>query len=420
MYLSSIKSAKIQSASWRNKTVLVRCDFDTPIKNGKITDDSRLRAALPTINFLLQKKVKQIILIGHLGRPKGQVVPELSLEPVTKHLEKLLSSCHPERSGAKSRDLKINFINQFTDYLPRRKAGRLQITNYKIVLLENLRFNPAEEKNDKTFAKQLANLADIYINEAFAVSHRSAASVDAVKKFLPSYAGLNLEAEIKNLSTVLEKPQKPFVAIIGGAKIETKLPVIQQFLKTADYILIGGAIANDFLLAQGFEVGESLVDKDYIDEAKKILYKSEILNSKSEKKFKIQNSKLFQNSKLKIKNSQLLLPTDYVWHNNKILDIGEKTIKEYCAILKSAKTIVWNGPLGFFEDKKFAQGTNEIAKAILNSQAHAVIGGGETGEAVKSKVKSQKLKSKKNIFISTGGGAMLEFLGGKKLPGIEK
>lgn len=407
MYLSSIKSAKIQSASWRNKTVLVRCDFDTPIKNGKITDDSRLRAALPTINFLLQKKVKQIILIGHLGRPKGQVVPELSLEPVTKHLEKLLSSCHPERSGAKSRDLKINFINQFTDYLPRRKAGRLQITNYKIVLLENLRFNPAEEKNDKTFAKQLANLADIYINEAFAVSHRSAASVDAIKKYLPSYAGLNLEAEIKNLSTILEKPQKPFVAIIGGAKIETKLPIIQQFLKTADYILIGGAIANDFLVAQGIEVRESLVDKDYIDEAKKILYKSKILNSKFEKKFKIQNS-------------QLLLPTDYVWHNNKILDISKKTIKKYCAIIKSAKTIVWNGPMGFFEDKKFAQGTNEIAKAILNSQAHAVIGGGETGEAVKSKVKSQKLKSKKNIFISTGGGAMLEFLGGKKLPGIEK
>ncbi len=409
-YLPSLKSAK----NLKNKTVLVRCDFDIPINKGKIKDDSRLRAALPTINFLLQKQVKQIILIGHLGRPKGQVVPELSLEPVTKHLEKLLSSCHPERSGAKSRDLKINFINQFTDYLPRRKAGRLQITNYKIVLLENLRFNPAEEKNDKTFAKQLANLADIYINEAFAVSHRSAASVDAIKKYLPSYAGLNLEAEIKNLSTILEKPQKPFVAIIGGAKIETKLPIIQQFLKTADYILIGGAIANDFLVAQGIEVRESLVDKDYIDEAKKILYKSKILNSKFEKKFKIQNSKF------KIQNSQLLLPTDYVWHNNKILDISKKTIKKYCAIIKSAKTIVWNGPMGFFEDKKFAQGTNEIAKAILNSQAHAVIGGGETGEAVKSKVKSQKLKSKKNIFISTGGGAMLEFLGRKKLPGLIK
>ncbi len=424
-YLPSIKSAK----NLKNKTVLVRCDFDVPIDNTqnsnsntqkkkiKIKDDSRLKTCIPTIEYLLKKQVKQIILIGHLGRPKGQIVPELSLAPVAEHLEKLLNSsfCHSRESGNPVADkLNINFIKN-VDNLNKEILKQVQ-DDKKLVMIENLRFNPGEEKNDKNFAKQLASLADIYINESFANSHRNSASVAIIKKYLPSYAGLNLEAEMKNLTAVLQKPKKPFVAIIGGAKIETKLPVINQFLKTANYVLVGGAVANDFLLAQGKEVGESLVDKDYIDEAKKILKK---LRNKEIEKLRDKKNKI-KNYRLQITDYGLLLPTDFIWHKNKILDIGPKTIKKYCAIIKSAKTIVWNGPMGYFEDKKFAKGTNEIAKAILNSKAQAVIGGGETGESIKSKVKNQKSKQKKNIFISTGGGAMLEFLGGEKLPGLKK
>jgi len=420
-----IKSLK-QAKNLKDKTVLVRCDFDVPIKKEirdmryelSITDDSRLKACLPTIKFLLNKKCK-IILCGHLGRPNGKVVPSLSLEPVAKHLEKILSSlchphtfsCHPRESGDPvDNKIIIKFISNING-IPRRSAPRND--NPSIIFLENLRFNPDEEKNDKTFAKKLASLADIYVNEAFAVSHRSAASVDAIKKYLPSYAGLNLEKEIKNLSIVLDQSKKPLVIIIGGAKIETKLPVIKKFLKTADYILIGGAVANDFLLAQGMEVGDSLVDKDYIKEAKKILEK---LRNKEIKKLRNNKSK---NYSLHITHYPLLLPIDFVWHKNKILDIGDKTIKNFCAIIKSAKTIVWNGPMGYFENKKFANGTKEIAKTILDSKAKVIIGGGETAESL-AKLPNYKItKLPKNIFISTGGGAMLEFLSGKKLPGLK-
>ncbi len=403
MKIKSIKQCK----NLKNKTVLVRCDFDVPLnrgktriatrKNAEIVDDSRLKALAPTIKFLLKNKVKQIILIGHLGRPQGKVVKELSLLPVKNCLEKILK-------------IQIYFIDcGIPSFLKDQKVTR---DDSKIILLENLRFYPEEEKNDKKFAKKLVNLADIYINECFATSHRAHASINSIQNYLPSFAGLNLEKEIKNLSQVLNSPRKalqrgkpknPLILIIGGSKIETKLPVINNFINKADYILIGGAVANNFLKAQGFEVGKSLIDKKYLSEAKKILKKS---------------------------NNKLLLPLDIVTKNNsvkllneikptdRILDIGPKTILLFNDIINSAKTIVWNGPMGFFENKKFANGTNAVTKNIFkNKKAKIIIGGGETISVISNQ---QLIIKNKNIFISTGGGAMLEFLANKKLPGLKK
>ncbi|MBU4360234.1 phosphoglycerate kinase [Candidatus Parcubacteria bacterium] len=369
MKIKSIKNIK----NLKNKTILVRCDFDVPIKNNKIIDDARLLKLIPTIKFLLNKKIKQIILIGHLGRPGGKVVKELSLEVVKNKLEKIIKK-------------QIKFISHgIPSPALREERGR---DDSKIIMLENLRFNPAEEENNKKFAKKLASFADIYVNECFATSHRAHASFSAIQDLLPSYAGLNLENEIKNLN--LNKIKKPLVLIIGGAKIETKLPVIHNFLNKADYILIGGAVANVFLKARGVDVGKSLVDEKYLLEAKKLLLKN----------------------KLKI-----ILPIDYKISKNKILDIGPKTIILFSGIIKSAKTIIWNGPMGFFENKKFATGTDAIARAVLqNKKSKIIIGGGETITGIRN----QKSGIRKNIFISTGGGAMLEFLAGKKLPGLKK
>jgi phosphoglycerate kinase len=274
----SIKSIR-NCENLKNKTVLVRCDFDVPLKNSKVQDGTRLKACIPTIKFLLKNKVAKIILIGHLGRPEG-IDKKLSLKPIAKHLEKLLK-------------YKINFISN----------SKIETLDSKIIMLENLRFSPLEQKNNKAFAKSLAKLADIYVNEAFAVSHRSASSISAIQDYLPSCAGLNLANEIQNLNSVLQKPKKPLVVIIGGAKIETKLPVIKQFLKTADYILIGGGVANTFLKVKGIDVKKSLVDEKYFGEAEKILKKIEIRNQK-------------------LGNVKLILPIDVVWSDDKVRSLS--------------------------------------------------------------------------------------------------
>ncbi len=427
MQIKSIKQLK----NLKNKAVLVRCDFDIPIKEIKkyrnkkikIIDDTRLKACLPTIEYLLKKKCQRIILMGHLGRPGGKMVKNLSLKPVKNKLKKILR----KDLRFKIYDLKFNFIKKIPD-------SRFQIPDSQIAMLENLRFYPEEQKNDKNFAKKLSSLADIYVNEAFAVSHRSAASVDAIQNYLPNYAGLHLEQEIKNLSYVLQKPKRPLVVIIGGAKIETKLPVIKNFIKTADYILIGGAVANMFFKVMGYEVGKSLVDDKYLVEARRILKKSETSpDIKSGSPLRSKNSKLEKdkNYSLLITHYSLLLPVDAMTSKGKIksmdeikkneyiLDIGPQTRTLFCDIIKKARTIVWNGPMGYFEDKRFAKGTNEIAKSILeNKKAKSVIGGGETIQQLSNKHKAGEQQLTKNIFISTGGGAMLEFLAGKKLPGI--
>ncbi len=423
-YLESIKFVKNKSADWRNKTVLVRCDFDVPLDADKIKDDSRLKASLLTIKFLLKNKC-QIILMGHLGRPNGKVVLELGLKPVQQRLEELLKT-------------KIELV-KFGEISPSVKNKRDE--KNKIIMLENLRFWLGEEKNDKNFARQLASLADIYVNEAFAVSHRACASVDAIKNYLPSYAGFNLTKEIEKLSQVLNRPPRPLVAIIGGAKIETKLPVLDKFLAKADYLLVGGAIANNFFKILNYEVGQSLIDREYLPAAKKLWQKSKsgALNFVVKDKQLVVDNELI-GSKLDlatIKNlrHKIVLPIDVavknlktqekeiktpnqVNLNDKILDIGPQTLEFYGRIIKGARCVVWNGPMGQFEAPEFALGTFGVAELIIKSRARAVMGGGETEEALKGVLHNKELP--RRIFVSTGGGAMLEFLGGKKLPGLEK
>jgi len=376
--------------------IFVRCDFDVPVKNGRITDDSRLKSCLPTVQYLLKNKAR-IILAGHLGRPEGQIVPELSLLPIKKQLEKLLGH-------------KIIFVTQMENYLgSAAKEAAKDMRAGEIIMLENLRFSEREELNCRRFGRELASLAKYYVNEAFAVSHRAAASVSAIREYLPGYAGLHLSEEIAKLSAA-QKPSHPLTLIIGGAKIETKLPVIKKFIGLADYILVGGGVANDFFKAIGYEVGQSLVDEEYIKDASSILER--VAQAKTKLILPV-DVKVAAGRKIAVKESH------NVSSKEMILDIGPKTIKFYEELIKKSKMIIWNGPMGKFEDQRFAPGTRAIARGLLESKVKVLVGGGETGELFKSKVKSQKSKLRKNLFISVGGGAMLEFLAGKKLPGLE-
>ena len=390
-----MKLRTIKSTNVKDKRVLVRVDFNVPVKNKKVIDDTRIKAALPTIEYLLRNKAK-LILISHLGRPKGRRQVVYSLRPIARHLYKILNTKYKRQ---------VRFVPDcigpdVEKVIDQMKPGRA-------VLLENLRFYPEEEKNNLIFAKKLAGLADIYVNNAFAVSHRKHASIVGVTKFLPGYAGLLLGKEVKILSEVLRKPRHPLVVILGGVKISTKLGVINNLAKLADKILIGGALANNFLKVRGDEIGQSIYEKDMIGETKKLLES----------------------------RSPIVLPVDV--REDKyfaILDIGPKTVKLFSDYIKKAKMLVWNGPLGAFERKGFDKGTRGIARAILaNKKAKIIIGGGETIAALNALKPKTYPKPRRvwgtmhptwcmvnpNIFISTGGGAMLKFLSGDKLPGIE-
>jgi len=342
-------------------TVLLRLDFNTE-------DEWRMEATLPTIRLLL-KQAEKIVIVSHRGRPQG-VEKKFSLRTKDRDLEKLLGR-------------KVNFVPHFR--FGEIKKDIQAAPKGSVFLIENLRFLPGEEKNDKQLAKQLASLADYYVNDAFAVSHRSDASVDAITHFLPSYAGLELQSELKHLSHVMGKPKKPLLIILGGGKAHDKIPVVQYFRKKADAFILGGAVANTILEERGMNVGSSTVDED---------------------------PGAFVNQVAKFKN--ILLPIDFKVSNDKILDSGIKTEKLFSREIAKARTIIWNGPLGFIERKQFARGTLELIKAIgRNKKAFRLVGGGETVMFVK------KYKFDKHFsFVSTGGGAMLEFLSGKKLPGI--
>ena len=380
MKLKSIKSAK----TLKNKRILLRLDLDLPLKNNQVADDSRLQAALFTINYLLTKKAK-LILVGHLGRPNGKLVSRLSLKPVQKKLAKLLNQT-------------ITLI-PLERYIGSQAAQAAQdMQPGQIIMLENIRFSDREEKNCKKFAKKLAALADLYVNNAFSASHRFHSSIDAIQKYLPSFIGFKVAEEIKNLSPFINHPQHPLVLIVGGAKMETKIPVIKNFLSSADHILLGGAIANTFLKSLNFEIGQSLICNQCLNPAKKIFNQA--------------------------KHSNLILPVDAQTNlttkpvdslnsNEAILDIGPQTIKLYTQLIKLAKTIIWNGPLGKFEHKKFAAGTQKVLAQVLKSKAKIVVGGGDTHQIFKAK------KIPANIFISSGGGAILGFLSGNKLPGLQ-
>lgn len=391
--MKSIKNIK----NLKNKNVLVRVDFNVPINNGKIEELFRIEAVLPTIKYLIKKKAK-IILISHLGRPiafaqskKSKIKnKKFSLEPIAKYLSKLLKK-------------NVKFIGDCIGENPKKEISKMK--RGEVVLLENLRFYKGEEKNDINFAKELAKLADIYINDAFAVSHRVHASVEAITKFLPSFAGFLLEKEIKVLSSVFQNPRRPLCLVMGGVKLETKLPLIRKFISVADNIIIGGALANTLLLAQKLAVGKSFVEKKYLKELKPIKISDSIFHLPVDVRV---------SESLSGKKPVFIKAVGKIKENEIILDIGPETEKLFTSIIKSSKMVIWNGPMGFFELDKFLSGSRAIAKAIASSKIYSIVGGGDTIALI------NKLKLfKKYSFVSTGGGAMLEFLAGKKLPGIE-
>jgi len=397
-----MKKLNIRDLDLKGKRVLVRVDFNVPQdkKTGAIKDDSRIVGALPTINYLI-KHGARVILMSHLGRPEGQVNMQFTLKPVAEKLSELLKK-------------PVKFASDCIGSEPLKMSQEL--IGGEVLLLENLRFHAEEEKTDPGFAKQLAELGDIYVNDAFGTAHRAHASTEGVTKyFKQNAAGLLMEKEIDYLSAALESPEHPFVAILGGAKVSDKISVIENLINKADAILIGGAMAYTFLLAQGKEVGSSLVEKDKLDMAKDILQKSQKIKfllpvdhiaaqkKEGEPDKKGKPTFMFVNPKEVAEISQGLTG----------VDIGPKTIAEYNKVISGARTIVWNGPMGIFETPEYAKGTFEIAKAVAASGAKSIIGGGDSASAVHLSGVADKIS-----HISTGGGASLEFLEGKVLPGV--
>lgn len=377
-----------------NKKVLVRCDFNVPQdENGNITDTRRIEGALPTIKYLIEHNAK-VILCSHLGRPKGEVKKEFSLAPVQKELSKELGV-----------DVKLadDIVGESAKTLTKdMKAG-------EVVLLENVRFDKREEENDKEFSRELASLAEIYVNDAFGTAHRAHSSTAGVAEFLPAVSGFLIEKEIKFLGEALNNPERPFVSIIGGKKVSDKISVINNLLEKVDTLIIGGGMAYTFFKAKGMNIGNSICEEEKIDLAKEIMKKAEEKNVKLLLPVDIHVAKEYApNPESKI------VKADEIEDGWEGMDIGPETINLYAEILKTAKTIMWNGPLGVFEFDKFANGTNEIARIIGNQDSIVVIGGGDSAAAIEKAGCADKM-----AHISTGGGASLEYLEGKLLPGIE-
>lgn len=376
----------------KGKTVLVRADFNVPLDAGlNITDDTRIRATLPTLKYILDNGAKKLVIISHLGRPDGKPVAKYSLKPVAARLKELLSK-------------EVLFLD---DCIGVNIKQDIDKSKEKVILLENLRYHAEEEANDANFARQLASLADIFVNDAFGTAHRAHASTEGVTHFLKSAAGFLLEKEIKYLGEAVASPQKPFMVILGGAKVSDKIGVIENLLPKCDAIIVGGGMAYTFLKAQGKQIGNSKLEKDKLDLAKSILEQAKKLNKEI----------LLPVDNLVVENIDPNAKAEIVGDNipdGKIaVDVGPKTVKLFEDKLKSAKTIVWNGPLGIFEIDAFSKGTQEVAKFIAALKTTSIIGGGDTAAAVAK----FKLEDKMS-HISTGGGASLEFLEGKTLPGI--
>jgi phosphoglycerate kinase len=388
MKIASLKKIK----NLKDKKVFLRVDFNVALEKGKIKEDYRIVAGLETINYLLSKGAK-LIIASHLGEPKGAPDAKYSLKPVALRLKTLLKKpvkFLPETIGPK--------VFQAVQQL---KAG-------EIIMLENLRFNVGELSNDSSFAKELAALADLYVNDAFAVCHRAQASVSAIKKYLPAYAGLLLEKEINALNKIL-KPKKPLVVIMGGAKISTKAPLLSKLYNKSSHLLLGGALANNFFKYQKLEIGKSLVDNDSLIYVKKFFKGKKLL------------SKIIIPSDVVVKTKNGLAYVcrpEEVKASDTIFDIGPETISLYAAYIKKAKTLVWNGPMGKFEEASFKQGTLSIARLVASrasGQAYGLVGGGETVEALKLTKMAEYVD-----WVSTAGGAMLTYLGGGKMPGLSK
>ena len=387
MKLDSIKKIK----GLKNKKVLVRVDFNVPLEKGKIKDDYRIVSAVPTINYLTEAGA-EVILMAHLGDPGAKVVPALSLKPVAKRLSQILKK-------------PVNFVAETVGYRADEEVKKMLAG--EIIFLENLRFNDGELKDDFKFAKRLAGHADVYVNEAFSVCHRKQASVSAIRKILPTYYGLQLVNEVKNLDKIL-KPVKPLIVIMGGSKISTKAPIISRMYEKADKILLGGGLANNFFKHQKLEIGKSLADGD-----SEVFVKGFFKGKKLADKIILPIDVVVcgRNKLPKIKKVSEVLKTD------SIFDIGPETIALFSNYIKTAQTIVWNGPLGKFEENSYKHGTLAIATAVAarsTGKAFGLVGGGETVEALKQ----TKMEAYVD-FVSTAGGAMLSYLGGAKMPGLK-
>ncbi|HEY3411439.1 MAG TPA: phosphoglycerate kinase [Armatimonadota bacterium] len=380
------------------KRVLVREDLNTPQDStGAITDDRRIRAALPTLNALLERGAK-VIVAAHLGRPKGTPDPKYTLAPVAKRLGELLGK-------------PILFVSDIT--APDAAAKLAILKDGEIALLENVRYYPGEEKNDPEFAKVLASFADIYVNDAFGAAHRAHASTEGVAHLLPAVAGYLMGKEIDFLAKALEAPARPFVAILGGAKVKDKIGVVTNLLPKVDALIIGGGMAYTFLKAQGKEIGTSLLAEDFVEACKSVLVQgagkiSLPVDATIVDKFPLGLSPE-DRATLKVKS----VSVDNIPADMEGVDIGPKTIEAFSAVVKSAKTVIWNGPMGVFEDDEFATGTRAIAQAIADSDSLSIIGGGDSAAAIEQLGFADKVS-----HISTGGGASLEFLEGKQLPGL--
>ena len=390
-----MKKKTVRAIEANGKRVLVRVDFNVPLDKatGKITDDTRIRATLPTIRYLIDQGAR-IILCSHLGRPHGQIIEGLRLTVVAQRLAHILGQ-------------QVKVVGDCIG--PDVEKAIKELKNGDVLLLENVRFHPEEEKNDASFARALASLADIYVNDAFGASHRSHASVVGIAQYLPSVAGLLLEKEVKTLSSLLENPAHPFAELAGGAKVSDKIGLLENTVDKVDSILIGGGMAATFLKAKSYEVGSSPVEQDMLGLAARLIEDS---------------------AKNRVR---LLLPVDVVVTDGRgaeaegstvnvenipshlrIVDIGPKTIKNFTEELQKCKTIFWNGPMGIYETPRFAQGTRSMAKLLASLDANTIIGGGSTAEVITEMGLVDKV-----TFISTGGGASLRFMGGQTLPGVE-
>jgi len=379
----------IRDIDIKGKKVLVRVDFNVPLNETGVGDDTRIRAALPTIQYLLDGGAA-VILCSHLGRPKGGPDPKYSLRPVAEHLSSLIGK-------------PVKFSSDCIG--PEAKEAAEELKPGEVLMLENTRFHAEEEKNDAEMARQLASLADLYVNDAFGTAHRAHASTEGVTHFLPAAAGFLLEKEIKYLGQVMANPQRPFVAIMGGAKISDKIGVIKNLLTRADAILIGGGMANTFMKAQGLAVADSLVEDDSLGIARALF-------EEAGGKIHLPVDMVVANQYAADAESKTLKVQD-VPDGWRILDIGPETVKAFRAIIATARTVVWNGPMGVFEFPKFAEGTFGVAKAVADSAAVSVIGGGESVAAIQQSGLADKI-----THISTGGGASLEMLEGLELPGV--
>ena len=384
----------VKDIDLKGKKVFVRCDFNVPMdENQNITDNTRIKAALPTIKYLLENNCA-IILCSHLGRPKGEFKPEFSLEPVSKELSKLLGK-------------DVIMANDVIGEDATSKAENLK--EGEIMLLENVRFHREETDNDPEFAKKLASMAEIFVNDAFGTAHRAHASTTGIADYIPGVAGFLIEKELKFLGNAINNPERPFVAILGGAKVSDKIGVIDSLLDKVDTLMIGGGMAYTFFKAQGYNVGNSLCEVEKTDLALEEMKKAKAKGVKLLLPIDTKIGKEFKPDTESKTVAWTEIPDE--WEG---FDIGEKTIEMFKKELQNAKTVIWNGPLGLFEFDQFAIGTNEIAKTLADLDATTIIGGGDSAAAVTKAGLADKM-----THISTGGGASLEFLEGKKLPGIE-